>query len=135
MADWRERPDGADTRSRSSGAGGSRQGEAEQVKESMGQQTWASAIGEVWRAAARHKVISGLIALCVAGSLAGIALVGSASGASGQPTRPAAVAAGTEAGRAGSPPPQNRLSCGLALLGATVGLRNRSVRSARDVSR
>jgi cytochrome c biogenesis protein CcmG/thiol:disulfide interchange protein DsbE len=59
----------------------------------MGPQTWAGAIGEVWRAAVRHKVISGLIALCVAGSLAGIALVGPASGASGQPTRSAAVAA------------------------------------------
>ena len=59
----------------------------------MGQQTWAGAIGEVWRAAVRHKVISGLIALCVAGSLAGIALAGSASGASGQPARPADVAA------------------------------------------
>lgn len=60
----------------------------------MTQQTWAGAIGEVWRAAARHKVVSGLIALCVAGSLAGIALAGAASGsASGQPARPAAVAA------------------------------------------
>jgi cytochrome c biogenesis protein CcmG, thiol:disulfide interchange protein DsbE len=56
----------------------------------MAQQTWAGAIGEVWRAAARHKVVSGLIALCVAGSLAAIALAGSASG---QPPRPAAVAA------------------------------------------
>ena len=75
------------------------QGEAEQVKESMGQQTWAGAIGEVWRTAVRHKVISGLIALCVAGSLAGIALAGSASGASGasgasdKPSQPADVAA------------------------------------------
>ena len=56
----------------------------------MAKQTWAGAIGEVWRAAVRHKVISGLIALCVAGSLAGIGLAGSASG---QPTRPADVAA------------------------------------------
>ena len=62
----------------------------------MTQQTWAGAIGEVWRAAARHKVVSGLVALCVAGSLAGIALAGAASGsASGQPARPAAVAAPT----------------------------------------
>ena len=59
----------------------------------MGQQTWAGAIGEFWRAAVRHKVISGVIAVCVAGSLAGIALVGSAAGASGQPSRPADVAA------------------------------------------
>jgi cytochrome c biogenesis protein CcmG/thiol:disulfide interchange protein DsbE len=63
----------------------------------MGQQTWAGAIGEFWRVAVRHKVISSLIALCVAGSLAGIALASSASGASGQSTgqsaRPADVAA------------------------------------------
>ena len=46
----------------------------------MAQQTWAGAIGEVWQTAARHKVISGLIALCIAGSLVGIGLAGSASG-------------------------------------------------------
>ena len=46
----------------------------------MGQQTWAGAIGDVRRSAVRHKVVSGIIALCVAGSLAGIALVSSASG-------------------------------------------------------
>jgi cytochrome c biogenesis protein CcmG/thiol:disulfide interchange protein DsbE len=49
------------------------------------QQTWAGAIREVWRSATRHKVISALIALCVAGSLAGIALVGQNSGAAGLP--------------------------------------------------
>jgi cytochrome c biogenesis protein CcmG/thiol:disulfide interchange protein DsbE len=65
------------------------------VKQSRGQQTWTGAVGEVWRAAVRHKVVSGLIALCVAGSLVGIALASSASGASGQPTRPADVAAPT----------------------------------------
>jgi cytochrome c biogenesis protein CcmG, thiol:disulfide interchange protein DsbE len=60
----------------------------------MAQRTWAGAIGELWRAAVRHKVVSGIIALCVAGSLAGIALAGSAAGsASGQPARPAATAA------------------------------------------
>ncbi len=54
----------------------------------MAQQTWAGAIGEVWQTAARHKVISGLIALCIAGSLVGIGLAGSASGqpAPGLPT-------------------------------------------------
>jgi cytochrome c biogenesis protein CcmG, thiol:disulfide interchange protein DsbE len=56
----------------------------------MGKQTWAGAVRELWRAALRHKVVSGLIALCVAGSLTGIALVGSASG---QPRRAAEVAA------------------------------------------
>jgi cytochrome c biogenesis protein CcmG, thiol:disulfide interchange protein DsbE len=62
----------------------------------MGQPTWTGAMGEVWRTAVRHKVISGLIALCVAGSLAGIALAGSASGAAGagdKPSQPADVAA------------------------------------------
>ena len=61
----------------------------------MGQQTWTGAIGEVWRTAVRHKIVSGLIALCVAGSLVGIALASSASwasGASGQPAQPADVA-------------------------------------------
>ncbi len=64
----------------------------------MGQQTWTGAMGEVWRAAVRHKVVSSLIALCVAGSLVGIALASSASGASGasgQPAPPADVAAPT----------------------------------------
>jgi cytochrome c biogenesis protein CcmG, thiol:disulfide interchange protein DsbE len=65
------------------------------MKRSMGQQTWAGAVREVWQAALRHKVVSGIIALCVAGSLAGIALAGSASGQSapGQPARAAKVAA------------------------------------------
>ncbi len=56
----------------------------------MRQQTWAGAIRETWRSALRHKFLSGIIAVCVAGSLVGIAL---ASSASGQPTPPAEVAA------------------------------------------
>jgi cytochrome c biogenesis protein CcmG, thiol:disulfide interchange protein DsbE len=61
----------------------------------MGQLTWAGAVREVGQAALRHKVVSGLVALGVAGSLTGIALVGSASGqaAPGQPARAADVAA------------------------------------------
>jgi cytochrome c biogenesis protein CcmG, thiol:disulfide interchange protein DsbE len=61
----------------------------------MGQQTWTGAVREVWRTALRHKVVSGIIALCVAGSLTGIALAGAASGepAPGQPARAAEVAA------------------------------------------
>jgi cytochrome c biogenesis protein CcmG, thiol:disulfide interchange protein DsbE len=47
----------------------------------MEQQTWAGAVREVWRTAVRHKVASGLIAVCVAASLVAIALVGSGSGA------------------------------------------------------
>ena len=45
----------------------------------MGQQTWAGAIRELWQSAARHKIASAVIALCVAGSLAGIALASSGS--------------------------------------------------------
>jgi len=45
----------------------------------MGQQTWAGAIRELWQSAARHKITSAVVALCVAGSLAGIALASSGS--------------------------------------------------------
>jgi cytochrome c biogenesis protein CcmG/thiol:disulfide interchange protein DsbE len=56
----------------------------------MGQQTWAGAAGEVWRSALRHKLASGIIALCVAGSLIGIALAGSGSAApAANPVAPA----------------------------------------------
>jgi cytochrome c biogenesis protein CcmG/thiol:disulfide interchange protein DsbE len=47
----------------------------------MRQQTWSGAIGEVGRSALRHKLISGIVALCVVGSLTGIALAGSGSAA------------------------------------------------------
>ncbi len=56
----------------------------------MGQQTWKGAAREVGRAALRHKVLSAIIAACVAGSLIAIGVVGSASG---QAARPAPVAA------------------------------------------
>ena len=61
----------------------------------MGQQTWKGAAREVGRSALRHKVLSAVIAVCVAGSLVAIGVVGSASGqaASGQAARPAPVAA------------------------------------------
>jgi cytochrome c biogenesis protein CcmG, thiol:disulfide interchange protein DsbE len=61
----------------------------------MAHQTWAGAIREVWRTAVRHKVAAGLVALCAAGSLIAIALVGlnSGSGASaGTASDPAAPA-------------------------------------------
>jgi cytochrome c biogenesis protein CcmG/thiol:disulfide interchange protein DsbE len=44
----------------------------------MGQQTWAGAAREVWRTATRHKIVAALVALCVAGSLVAIGIVGSA---------------------------------------------------------
>jgi cytochrome c biogenesis protein CcmG/thiol:disulfide interchange protein DsbE len=60
----------------------------------MGQQTWAGAAREVWRTAARHKIASGLVALCVAGSLIALTLAGSGSagsaGAAGGPAKAAA---------------------------------------------
>ncbi len=40
----------------------------------MSQQTWAGAIREVGRAAARHKLAAGFVVLCAAASLVGIAL-------------------------------------------------------------
>ncbi len=59
----------------------------------MEQQTWAGAVREVWRAAGRHKIVSSLVALCVAGSLIAIALVASSSGApAGAAPDPAAPA-------------------------------------------
>jgi cytochrome c biogenesis protein CcmG/thiol:disulfide interchange protein DsbE len=56
----------------------------------MEQRTWAGAAREIWRAALRHKVLSAVIAVCMAGSLAAIGVIGSASG---QAARPAVVAA------------------------------------------
>ena len=56
----------------------------------MGQQTWKGAAREVGRAALRHKVLSAIVAVCVAGSLIAIGMIGSASD---QPARPAVVAA------------------------------------------
>jgi len=45
----------------------------------MDGQTWAGAASEVWRSAFRHKLAAVIIAVCVAGSLAAIALAGSVS--------------------------------------------------------
>ena len=71
----------------------------------MGQQTWKGAAREVGRAALRHKVLSAIIAVCVAGSLITIGLVGSASGQAASPVAPVAAPAfslpllGDESGR------------------------------------
>jgi cytochrome c biogenesis protein CcmG, thiol:disulfide interchange protein DsbE len=87
MADWHASPDGAACRTgRGAGPGPT----TERVKRGMGQLTWRSAAREVGRAALRHKVLSAVIAVCVAGSLTAIGVIGSASG---QPARPAVVAA------------------------------------------
>ena len=53
----------------------------------VSQQTWAGAIGEVWRSAVRHKLLAAFVVLCVTGSLVGLAL------ASSGPAGPAGPAA------------------------------------------
>ena len=59
----------------------------------MDQQTWAGAIRELWHTAARHKIASGLVALCVAASLVAVAVVASGSaGSAGTAPAPAAPA-------------------------------------------
>jgi cytochrome c biogenesis protein CcmG, thiol:disulfide interchange protein DsbE len=65
------------------------------VNPGLGQQTWAGAIGEVWRSAVRHKLAAAFVVLCVAGSLTGLALAGSgpagpagATGAAADPPAP-----------------------------------------------
>ncbi len=60
----------------------------DRIKRSMGQQTWKGAAREVGRAALRHKVLSAVIAVCAAGSLIAIGVVGSASGEAAQPAAP-----------------------------------------------
>jgi thiol-disulfide isomerase/thioredoxin len=86
MADWHASPDGA-----AAGQDGSRATvTTDKVKRSMRQQTWKGAAREVGRSALRHKVLTAIIAVCVAGSLIAIGVVGSASG---QAARPAPVAA------------------------------------------
>jgi cytochrome c biogenesis protein CcmG, thiol:disulfide interchange protein DsbE len=61
-----------------------------ETKQATGQQTWGGAVREVGRSARRHKVLSALIALGIAGSLTAIGLIGSNSGGT---AKPAVVAA------------------------------------------
>jgi cytochrome c biogenesis protein CcmG, thiol:disulfide interchange protein DsbE len=58
----------------------------------MGEQTWTGAIGQIWRSARRHTIVSAIVALCVVGSLTGIVLASSASGPAAKPADPAASA-------------------------------------------
>jgi len=62
------------------------------VDQGTGQLTWRGAIGEVWRSAARHKLAAIVVALCVAGSLAGFALASSGPGRAAPAATPAAAA-------------------------------------------
>ena len=66
------------------------EGTGPQTGGGTGAQTWGGALGEVWRSAVRHKLISALIAVCVAGSLIGIGLAGSGSGGSAKAADPVA---------------------------------------------
>jgi len=56
----------------------------------VSQQTWAGAIGEVWRSVLSRKLAAAVVAVCVAGSLAGLALAGSGPAARAGPTGAAA---------------------------------------------
>ena len=62
----------------------------DEISPEAGPRTWSGAVREVGRSARRHKVLSLLIAVCVAGSLTAIGLIGSGSG---QKARPVAAAA------------------------------------------
>jgi cytochrome c biogenesis protein CcmG, thiol:disulfide interchange protein DsbE len=55
--------------------------ETNQTERVGGPRSWSGAVREVGRSALRHKVLSTLLALCVAGSLTAIGLIGSGSGA------------------------------------------------------
>jgi len=66
-------------------------GETNQTERAGGTRSWSGAVREVGRSALRHKVLSTLLALCVAGTLTAIGLIGSGSGA-GQPAPVAAAA-------------------------------------------
>jgi thiol-disulfide isomerase/thioredoxin len=66
--------------------------EQDPVEQGPGQLTWRGAIGEVWRSAARHKLATIVVALCVAGSLAGFALASSGPGRPAPAANPAAAA-------------------------------------------
>ncbi len=70
----------------------------------MPERTWKAAFSEVCRAAAKHKLASGLIAILAVGSLAGIAWTGTSSGSPGS-SGSVAPAGGAGAVRpAGDPP-------------------------------
>jgi cytochrome c biogenesis protein CcmG, thiol:disulfide interchange protein DsbE len=56
-----------------------------ETKQVTGQQTWGGAVREVGRSAWRHKVLSAIIALGIAGSLTAIGLIGPGSGGTAKP--------------------------------------------------
>jgi cytochrome c biogenesis protein CcmG/thiol:disulfide interchange protein DsbE len=62
-----------------------KQGTVNSVEPGERQLTWREAIGEVWRSAVRHKLAAAVVALCVVGSLAGIALANSGPGSASGP--------------------------------------------------
>jgi thiol-disulfide isomerase/thioredoxin len=62
----------------------------DETRQAAERQTWAAAVREVGQSARRHKILSALIALGIAGSLTAIGLIGSNSGGT---AKAAAVAA------------------------------------------
>ena len=77
MADWHASPDGAaEDRKRRAGSEAGAKATTDKVKRSMGQQTWKGAARDVGRSVLRHKVLSAVIAVFVAGSLVAIGMVG-----------------------------------------------------------
>jgi cytochrome c biogenesis protein CcmG, thiol:disulfide interchange protein DsbE len=66
---------------------------AQEGERNMPERTWSAAIADVRRSAARHKLASGVIAACIALSLAAIGWAGTSSGAAATPaTDPVASA-------------------------------------------
>jgi cytochrome c biogenesis protein CcmG/thiol:disulfide interchange protein DsbE len=64
----------------------------DEIRPAAERQTWAGAVREVGRSARRHKLFSALLALCIAGSLTAIGLIGSDSGGTARPPVVAAQA-------------------------------------------
>ena len=62
----------------------------DETRQAAERQTWAGAVREVGRSARRHKIGSAVIAVCIAGSLTAIGLIGADSGGA---AKPAVVAA------------------------------------------
>jgi cytochrome c biogenesis protein CcmG/thiol:disulfide interchange protein DsbE len=90
VADWPEAltaTDGTNVTATETSTGETSTGETStgETKQATGQQTWGGAVREVGRSARRHKVLSALIALGIAGSLTAIGLIGSGSGSTARP--------------------------------------------------
>jgi cytochrome c biogenesis protein CcmG, thiol:disulfide interchange protein DsbE len=79
-----------------------------------GQLSWRGAAADVWRSVRRHKVISSVIAVVVAGSLAAIGIAGTASSGPGS-------GSGSSSSSAASSAPKAAAAFSLPALGAATG--------------